>query len=70
MSDFDETNSTREYLIEQLILARQVNEVLQENNRRLERLLIKCIKDLQDASRLMDEMSNATDQLVALVIKQ
>ena len=70
MTDFDEANATREYLVEQLILARQVNEVIQENNRRLERLLIKCIKDLQDASRLMDELSNATDHLVAKVIKQ
>lgn len=70
MSDFNEVTATREYLVDALIVARQKNEVLTENNRRLERLLIKCIKDLQDASQLMDELSNATDQLVAKVIKQ
>ena len=70
MSDFDEVNATREYLVDALILARKNNEVLTENNRRLERLLIKCVKDLQDASRLMDELSNATDRLVAKVSKQ
>lgn len=67
---FDETEVTHTYLVEELIKARQTNEILTENNRRLERLLIKCIKDLQDASRLMDEMSNATDHLVAKVLER
>ena len=70
MTEFDEVNATREYLVDALILARKNNEMLTENNRRLERLLIKCVKDLQDASRLMDELSNATDRLVAKVSKQ
>lgn len=70
MTDFDEANATRKYLVDELIIARQKNEILTENNRRLERLLIKCIKDLQDASRLMNELSNATDHLVAKVIER
>lgn len=70
MSDFNEAFATEQHLVNALIVARQKNEVLTENNRRLERLLIKCIEDLQDASWLMDELSNATDQLVAKVIKQ
>jgi len=70
MSDFDEEIVTKQYLLDQLVLARQTNDILTENNRRLEQLLIKCIKDLQDASYLMDDLSNATDQLVAKVIKQ
>ena len=70
MSDFDEVTETRQYLVDALIVARHTNEVLQENNRRLERLLIKCVKDLQDATHLMDDLSNATDQLVAKVLEQ
>jgi len=47
MIEFNELKTTNEYLVDQLILARKTNEILTENNRRLERLLIKAIKDLQ-----------------------
>ena len=70
MSDFNEAFATEQHLVNALIVARQKNEVLTENNRRLERLLIKCIEDLQDASRLMNELSNATDDLVAKVLER
>jgi hypothetical protein len=48
MKEFDEAQSTNEYLTGELILARQANEIMTENNRRLERLLIKTIQDLQE----------------------
>jgi hypothetical protein len=44
MKEFDEAQSTNEYLTGELILARQANEIMTENNRRLERLLIKLFK--------------------------
>jgi hypothetical protein len=48
MKEFDEAQSTNEYLTGELILARQANEIMTENNRRLERLLIKTLQDLQE----------------------
>ena len=45
MSEFNELQSTNDYLMGELILARQANEVMTENNRRLENMLIKTIQD-------------------------
>ena len=67
MTDFNETESTNQYLVSALILARQNNEILTENNRRLERLLIKSIKDLQEGSLLMDNLRKMVDDLTTVV---
>ena len=67
MNDFNEAQSTIEYLTGELILARQANEILTENNLRLERLLSKALDDLQDAGRLMDQLSNSVNDLTNLV---
>jgi hypothetical protein len=67
MIEFNELKTTNEYLVDQLILARKTNEILTENNRRLERLLIKAIKDLQDSSLLMDNLRKMVDNLTSLV---
>jgi uncharacterized protein YoxC len=67
MKEFDEAQSTNEYLTSELILARQTNELLTENNLRLERLLSKALHDLQDAGRLMDQLSNSVNDLTNLV---
>ena len=67
MNDFNEAQSTIEYLTGELILARQANEIMRENNLRLERLLSKAIHDLQDAGRLMDQLSNSVNDLTNLV---
>lgn len=67
MTEFNELESTNQYLVDALILARKTNEVLTENNRRMERLLIKAIRDLQDADRLMGELKNSVDNLTNLV---
>ncbi len=67
MKEFDEAQSTIEYLTGELILARQANEIMIENNLRLERLLSKALHDLQDAGRLMDQLSNSVNDLTNLV---
>lgn len=67
MTEFNEIETTNQYLVNALILARQTNEILTENNRRLERLLIKAIKDLQEGSLLMDNLRKMVDDLTSLV---
>ena len=67
MTEFNEAEATYQYLVDALILARKANEILIENNRRLERLLIKAIKDLQDADRSLDQLKNSVDNLTDLV---
>jgi hypothetical protein len=67
MKEFDEAQSTNEYLTGELIKARQANEIMTENNLRLERLLSKALHDLQDAGRLMDQLSNSVNDLTNLV---
>jgi len=64
---FDELYATNDYLMGELILARQANETLIENNRRLEKLLVKAIKDLQDAGQLLDTLSESVNNLTDLV---
>jgi hypothetical protein len=67
MKEFDEAQSTNEYLTGELIRARQANEIMTENNLRLERLLSKALHDLQDAGRLIDQLSNNVNDLTNLV---
>jgi len=67
MTEFNEAEATNQYLVDALILARKTNEILTENNRRLERLLIKAIRDLQDADRSLDQLKNSVDNLTNLV---
>jgi len=70
MIEFNELQVTNEYLVDELTIARQANEILLENNRRLERLLVKAIRDLQDAGRLLDALSNSVNDLTNLVTGQ
>jgi hypothetical protein len=66
---FDEAQSTNiEYLTGELILARQANEIMTENNRRLERLLIKTIQDLQECRCLLDEMKFQVGELATVAL--
>ena len=67
MIEFNELQSTNDYLMGELILARQANEIMTENNFRLERLLSKALHDLQDAGRLIDQLSNSVNDLTNLV---
>ena len=68
MKEFNEAQSTNEYLTSALILARRSNEILTENNRRLERLLIKTIQDLQECRRLLDEMKFEVGELATVAL--
>jgi len=70
MTEFNELQVTNEYLVDELTIARQANEILMENNRRLEKLLVKAIRDLQDAGRLLDSLSNSVNDLTNLVTGQ
>ena len=67
MTLFNELKSTNEYLVDQLIMARKTNDLMEENNRRLERLLVKALHDLQNAGRLMEQLSNSVNDLTSLV---
>jgi hypothetical protein len=68
MDQFDELYATNDYLMGELILARKANELMSENNRRLEKLLIKCLKDLQDCNRLLDEMKQQVGELATVAL--
>ena len=68
MKEFNEAQSTNEYLTSALILARRSKEILTENNRRLERLLIKTIQDLQECRCLLDEMKFEVGELATVAL--
>ena len=70
MTEFNELQSTNDFLVSELILARQTNELMTENNHRLENMLIKCIKDLQECNRLIDEMKFAFSELATVAINR
>jgi len=70
MTEFNELQSTNDYLVSELILARQTNDLITENNRRLENLLIKCIKDLQDCNCLIDDMKFQFGELARVAIER
>ena len=47
MTEFNELQATNDYLVNELIMARKENDLMRENNRRLENMLVKTIKDLR-----------------------
>ena len=65
---FNEAQATLEYLTSQLILARQTNELLTENNRRLENMLIKTIQDLQECRGYLVEMQQQVGELATVAL--
>jgi hypothetical protein len=68
MKEFDEAQSTIEYLTGELILARQANEIMTENNRRLENMLIKTIQDLQECRGYLVEMQQQVGELATVAL--
>ena len=70
MIEFNELQSTNDYLMGELILARQANEVMTENNRRLENMLIKAVKELQQGKRVLDEMAHQVGELSTISLKR
>lgn len=70
MIEFNELQVTNEYLVDELTIARQKNEILTENNRRMERLLIKTIQDLQECRCLLDEMKFQVGELATTALNR
>lgn len=70
MAEFNEMQVTNKYLVDELTIARQKNEILIENNRRLERLLIKTIQDLQECRCLLDEMKFQVGELATTALNR
>ena len=70
MINFNELQSTNEYLVSELILARQTNDLMTENNRRLENLLMKTITDLKACNKLLDELSESVNNLYIKRVKK
>ena len=70
MTEFNELQSTNDFLVSELITARKENDLMKENNRRLENMLIKCIKDLQECNRLLDEMKFQVGELATIALNR
>ena len=68
MTDFDELYATNDYLMGELILARQANDLMTENNRRLENMLIKTIQDLQECRRYVVEIQQEVGELATVAL--
>lgn len=70
MREFNELQSTNEYLVDQLIMARKTNDLMAENNRKLENLLTKTIADLKACNKLLDELSESVNNLYVKRVKR
>ena len=68
MNEFNELQSTNDYLTGELILARQTNDQMHRVNQRLERLLIKTIQDLQECNRYLSEMQSQVGELATIAL--
>ena len=69
-NEYNDYYSTNEYLVSELILARKTNDLMEENNRRLENLLIKAIKDLRECDHLLNEMKFQVGELATIALKR
>lgn len=70
MTQFNELKSTNDYLVNELITARKENDLMRENNQRLENLLIKAIKDLRECDQLLNEMKFQVGELATIALKR
>ena len=70
MTQFNELKSTHDYLVNELITARKENDLMRENNQRLENLLIKAIKDLRECDQLLNEMKFQVGELATIALKR
>tara|TARA_R110000868_G_scaffold17368_1_gene76442 strand:- start:1214 stop:1438 length:225 start_codon:yes stop_codon:yes gene_type:complete len=68
MNEFNELKSINQFLVDELILARQTNEQMAENNRRLENLLVKAIQDLKQCQIYLDEIKNQVGELATVAL--
>jgi len=65
---FDELYATNDYLMGELILARQTNEKLSEVNRKLEVLLIKSIEEIKQCRGYLIEMQQQVGELATVAL--
>ena len=70
MTQFNEIQATNDYLVSELITARKENDLMRENNRRLENMLIKTIKDLQECNQYLDEMKFQVGELATIALNR
>ena len=70
MTQFNELKSTNDYLVNELITARKENDLMRENNRRLENMLIKTIKDLRECDHLLNEMKFQVGELATIALNR
>jgi len=68
MNEFNELETINQFLIDELILARQTNEQMHEVNRRLENLLVKAIQDLKQCQIYLDEMKHQVGELATVAL--
>ena len=70
MTEFNEIQATNDYLVSELITARKENDLMRENNRRLENMLIKTIKDLRECDHLINEMKFQVGELATIALNR
>ena len=70
MNEFNEYKSTNEYLVGELIIARKTNDLMEQNNERLVKLLNKAIADLKASYDLLNQLQKCVDDLTDVVTKQ
>ena len=70
MTQFNELQATNDYLVNELIMARKTNDLMEENNRRLENMLIKTIKDLRECDHLLNEMKFQVGELATIALNR
>jgi hypothetical protein len=68
MTDFNELQTTNEYLVDELTIARQTNEKLSEVNRKLELLLIKSIEEIKECRSYLVEMQQQVGELATVAL--
>jgi uncharacterized protein (DUF3084 family) len=68
MTEFNELETINQFLVDELILARQTNEQMHEVNRRLENLLVKALQDLKQCQIYLDEMKNQVGELATVAL--
>ena len=70
MTEFNEIQATNDYLVSELITARKENDLMRENNRRLENMLIKTIKDLRECDHLLNDMKFQVGELATIALNR
>ena len=70
MFEFNELQATNAYLVNELIKSRQENDLMKENNRRLENMLIKTITDLRQCDHVLNEMKFQVGELATIALNR